>query len=96
MAIGLIVGREKLEDTAQLRASMGPARDLYLAFQKEVGHSVCFEIHKKLFGREFRLYIPEEFKAFEEAGGHSPDGCPMVVYKGAKLAADFVLKLQGK
>ncbi len=96
MAIGLIIGRERIEDTAQLRASMGPAREFYLAFQKEVGNTVCYEIHKLLFGREFRLYIPEEFKAFEEAGGHSEEGCPTVVYKGAKLAADFVLRLQGK
>jgi len=96
MAIGLLVGREKIEDRAQLRASMVPARELYLAFQKEVGHTVCYEVHKLLFGREFRLYDPEEFKAFEEAGGHSPEGCPSVVYKGAKLAADILLRLQGR
>lgn len=96
LAIDLYVGRERIEDTAQLRASMGPARELYLAFQKEVGHTLCFEIQKLLYGREFRLYIPEDYKAFEEAGGHGPDGCPVVVYKATKLAADFVLRMQGR
>lgn len=96
MAIGVYVGRDRIEDTPQLRASYGPARKLYVDFQKEVGHSICFGIQKLVYGRAFRLYIPEEFRAFEDAGGHGPNGCPSVVYTAAKLAADSVLKLQGR
>ena len=95
MAIGAEVGRERLEDVDRLRKARIPGTELYLRFQGENGHTVCAEIHKLRFGRTYRLYDPEELKAFHEAGGHGPDGCPEVCRSAARIAADIILQLRG-
>ena len=94
MAIGLVAGREKIEEVEQYNKAMIPAEEAYLRFQKEVGHTLCPEIHKILYGRSYRLHIPEERKAFHEGGGHSTTGCPSVSEKAAKIAAELILQLQ--
>ena len=95
MAIGSEVGRERLEDIEQLRKSRVPGAEMYLRFQEENGHTLCAEIHKLKFGRTYRLYDPEELKAFHEAGGHGPEGCPTVCRSAARIAADILLRLRG-
>ncbi len=95
LAIGNEVGRERLEDLAQLRKARDIATELYLRFQEEVGHTLCAEIHKLKFGRTYRLYDPADQKAFHEAGGHGDDGCPVVCTTAARIAADIILRLRG-
>ncbi len=94
MAICCLVGRERLEDRAQAQKAKVPATEMYLRFREQVGHSVCAEIHKLRFGRTYRLYDPEELKAFHQAGGHSRTGCPEICGIAAKAAADIILRLQ--
>lgn len=94
MAICQIVGRESIEDTEQYRRSVVPATEMYLKFKEEVGHTLCAEIQKIIYGRPFRLYEPEELAAFEGAGGHKPEGCPSVCRKAAKIAANIILDLR--
>jgi C_GCAxxG_C_C family probable redox protein len=94
MAIGCVVGRERLEDLAQYRRAKPPAIEMYRRFREEVGHSLCAEIHKLRFGRVFHLYDPEEAKAFHEAGGHNRNGCPEVCGIAARIAADIILRLR--
>jgi AraC-like DNA-binding protein len=69
MAIGSMVGRERLEDVDQYQRAMMPATQLYDLFKKEIGHTLCVEIHKIRYGRVYRLSIPEERQAFHEMGG---------------------------
>lgn len=94
MAIGCLVGRERLEDLAQYQKAKVPATEMYLRFQEQVGHTLCAEIHKLRFGRTFHLYDPEELKAFRQAGGHSRTGCPDICGIAARTAADIILRLQ--
>jgi C_GCAxxG_C_C family probable redox protein len=94
MAIGCVIGRERLEDLAQYRRAKVPAMEMYRRFREEVGHSLCAEIHKIRFGRTYHLYDPEETKAFHEAGGHSRSGCPDVCGVAARTAADIILRLR--
>jgi C_GCAxxG_C_C family probable redox protein len=91
MAVCQVVGRESIEDVEQYRAAMEPCGELYLKFKEEVGHTMCAEIHKILYGRTFRLCVQEEHDAFVGAGGHAPDGCPSVCSKAARIAASFIL-----
>jgi C_GCAxxG_C_C family probable redox protein len=95
LAIGNEVGRERLEDLAQLRKARDIATELYLRFQEEVGHTLCAEIHTLKFGRTYRLYDPADQKAFHEAGAHGDDGCPLVCRSAARIAADIILRLRG-
>jgi C_GCAxxG_C_C family probable redox protein len=94
MGICLVVGRESLEDTQQYQEAMVPAGEMYLKFKEEVGHTVCTEIHKLLYGKSYRLYEPEERRAFHKAGAHEPQGCPGVCSKAAKIAARIILDLK--
>jgi C_GCAxxG_C_C family probable redox protein len=96
MAIGQVLGRESLEDIEQFQKAMIPANDMYLKFREAVGHTLCAEIHKILFGRSFRLYEEEEKAAFAEAGGRGPGGCPEVGRKAAKIAARIILDLRAR
>ena len=96
MAIGTLVGRERLEDKDQLQFSMEVADEVYVLFREKVGHTLCSEIHKIRYGRTYRLFIPEESQAFHDDGGHSRKGCPEVCGIAAKIAAEIILDLKGK
>jgi C_GCAxxG_C_C family probable redox protein len=94
MAIGCVVGRERLEDIQQYQRAKEPAKEMYHRFRREVGHSLCAEIHKIKYGRVYHLYDPEEAKAFHQNGGHSRTGCPEVCGIAARTAADIILRLR--
>jgi C_GCAxxG_C_C family probable redox protein len=94
MAIGSLVGRERLENIDQLRRSMKPADRVYTFFKEEIGHTLCCEIHKIRYGKVYRLFIPEELEAFHDMGGHSRKGCPEVCGIAAKIAADVILDIK--
>lgn len=94
MALGCVVGRERLEDIAQYQRAKAPAQEMYRRFRDEVGHSICAEIHKLKYGRVYRLSDPEEAKAFHQDGGHSRTGCPEVCGIAARIAADIILRLR--
>ena len=42
-------------------------------------------------GRSYNLWIPEEFKEFEKAGGHT-DKYPIVVGNASKWAIEILLR----
>ena len=94
MAIGSLVGREKLEDREQLSRSMDPASRVYDLFRKKVGHTLCAEIHKIRYGKTYRLFIREESDAFHNAGGHSRTGCPEICGIAARIAAEVILDIK--
>jgi C_GCAxxG_C_C family probable redox protein len=94
MAISSVVGRERLKDLERLQKSMEPASKVYTLFREKVGHTLCSEIHKILYGRTYRLYIPEEMEAFQNAGGHSRKGCPEICGIAARTAAGIILDMQ--
>jgi len=94
MAIGSLIGRERLEDIEQYRKAMEPASRIYNLFKERIGHTLCWEIHKIRFGKIYRLCIPEESHAFHEMGGHSRKGCPEVCGIAARIAADVILDLK--
>jgi C_GCAxxG_C_C family probable redox protein len=94
MAICRVVVRETIEDTEQYKKAMEPCNKIYLQFKEELGHTLCAEIHKMLYGRWFRVYEEEELEAFYAAGGLEPKGCPGVCAKAAKIAARIILDLR--
>jgi len=94
MAVGCAIGRERLEDIAQFRRSKEPAQEMFCRFRERVGHSICTEIQKTHFGRTFRLFDPEDLKAFHKAGAHSRTGCPDVCGIAARTAAEIILRLR--
>jgi C_GCAxxG_C_C family probable redox protein len=94
MAIGSLVGRERLQDIEQLQSSMEPADRVYTLFKEKIGHTLCCEIHKIRYGKVYRFFIPGEMEAFHDAGGHSRKGCPEVCGIAARIAADVILDIK--
>lgn len=83
-------GREKFH-SGRFPECYAYTRGILAKFMEDYGGCLCFEVHKKLFGgRCFDLSDPEQFKAFEEAGGHR-DKCPAVVGNAAKWVAELIV-----
>ncbi len=96
MAVGCLVGREKLEDREQYGKAMAVAGRVYDQFKEQVGHTLCWEIHKIRYGKVYRLFIPEEGEAFHAMGGHGRKGCPEVCGIAARIAAEVILNIKEK
>ncbi len=94
MAVCCLVGRERLEDLPQYAEAMEEATEIYHRFRKEIGHTLCHEIHKIRFGKVYHLAVPEERKAFHKEGGHTRTGCPHVCGVAARIAADAILEIR--
>lgn len=91
MALSFIYGRElKNMDKGRFLRSYIKAKKLYDRFIEEFGSCICKDVQKKIFGRSFNLWDPEEYKEFERMGGHV-DKCPEVSGKVAKWVAEILL-----
>ncbi len=93
LALGCIVGREKLEDQAQHVRAMQLGNQLCGRFRERIGHSLCSEIQKIRYGRVYNFMIPEEREAFHNEGGHSRKGCPEVCGIAARTTAEMILDI---
>jgi C_GCAxxG_C_C family probable redox protein len=101
MSLGLVMGRDRMEDTDQYVRAVGVASEICekfkralkveFRFDEEVQSTLCKEIQEKIYGRSFDLNNEAEMNAFLEAGGHSDRGCPKVCAVAAKVAAKEIL-----
>jgi len=95
LAISSIVGRtyEDFSAGEDKRRVFLYSKKLYDKFVEEYGSPICKDVHKKLFGRSFKLLDPKEYQEFEKAGAHV-DKCPSVSGNVAKWAAEIILDLK--
>jgi len=104
MALGLVRGRERMEDYEQYARATAIANEICDEFrrrlQEEFGFSeplestLCRDIQTRVFGRSFDIRDPVEREAFLAAGGHSDEGCFKVCGIAAEVAAEKLLKLR--
>lgn len=66
------------------------SRKMAQKFEQKYGSILCHGIQKKIFGESFDLSDPQQFAAFEEAGGHQ-DKCPEVVGNAARWIAEMIV-----
>jgi C_GCAxxG_C_C family probable redox protein len=92
MAIGLVLGREELEDIQAYRDTMQASYEMYERFKEELGSTICFEIQKGLLGRSFDFKRDEEAEQWYKSGGL--ERCPMVCAIAARIAADILLTVK--
>ena len=103
MALGLVVGRQKMEDTQVYRDSMKPSEDIIdsfkdelkkqFGFEGELNGTLCKQIHAKIYGRPFDMTDPVDYQAFLDAGGHSDTGCLKVCGVAAQVGAEKILEI---
>jgi len=104
MALGLVIGREQMEETEVYRKSMGPARELQRKFKEELKNQLGLkedlkttlrkEIQKKIYGRSFDMNDEKDYQAFLDAGGHGDLGCPRVCAIAAQVAAEKIFEVK--
>jgi len=63
---------------------------LHNKFIETYGSVICHNIHKDIFGRAFHITRPEDKEAFELAGAHKLDKCPVVVGTSAAWVAEIL------
>lgn len=102
-ALGLLSGRERIEDTEAHRAGMESSVEVCAEFRRELkqqfdfkdelASTLCRHIQEKIYGRSFDLTNKQEYPAFLDAGGHGDNGCPKVCGIAAQIGAAEILKL---
>ena len=102
-ALGLVIGREQIENTEAYRAMMKPSteiRDRFMeelqkqfGFDKELEDTLCRNIQERVLGRSFDMTDEEDYQAFLDANGHGEKGCPKVCGIAAQVAAEKILTL---
>jgi C_GCAxxG_C_C family probable redox protein len=103
MGLGLVKGRERIEDTPKYVDAMGIANEISdeflrslkaeFGFGEPLESTLCREIQTRIYGRPFDLRDSAQRDAFLAAGGHSDEGCYKVCGIAAEVAARKLLKL---
>jgi len=104
MALGVACGRSAMPDREAYNRAMDNAQDVVNDFKAVIEQryklasplksTLCPEIQTRLYGRSFNFLDVPERKAFNDAGGHNPDGCPTVCAIAAEAAARKILELR--
>ncbi|MGQ9676164.1 MAG: C-GCAxxG-C-C family (seleno)protein [Chloroflexota bacterium] len=88
LAFGSRYGRERENFTKRTGIRRyAKSKELLEKFVGEFGSPICGDVQTRLMGRSFDLWS-EDYKAFEEAGGHR-DKCPHVVGTVAKWVVEM-------
>ena len=89
MALGLVYGRDRLDDWAGYLASLRPARRFCRRFEKELGSTMCGDIIESQFGKRYNLADPAESAEWLAAG--AVEKCTAVIRTGVRIAAEMML-----
>jgi C_GCAxxG_C_C family probable redox protein len=90
MALGLIYGRETLDDLQGFLASLPPARKFCYRFEKELGSTMCGDILEAKFGKRYDLADPAQVAEWQAAG--ALDKCTAVVRSAVRIAAQIIME----
>lgn len=88
MAIGLVFGREDLDDWHAYIASLPPARRFTRRFEELNESTNCGAILEAKLGRRFNLADSGESLAYVEAGG--PEACGEILAGAVQIAAQII------
>ncbi len=88
MAIGLVYGRDNLDDWKGYLASLPPSRRFCRRFEEQNGSTACSAILITKLGRGFDLADREESLQYVSAGG--PNVCGEIVAGAVQIAAEII------
>ena len=104
-ALGIVAGREKIEDVAAYRAVIPVGLELRSSILKQIKDefgikedltsAICWDIQDEVFGRHFDLRKTDEMAAFQEARkAAASGGCARVAGIAAEVAARKILEIK--
>jgi C_GCAxxG_C_C family probable redox protein len=81
------------ESMATLAHGIETAQGLGRKFVQKYGSILCPKVQESIFGRSFNLQDPADWKAFEEAGGHSdPSKCMDIVGHAVQWTLEILME----
>ena len=89
MALGLVFGRDNIDDMPGYLRSLPPARKFCRQFEKEHGNTMCGAILEAKLGKRYNLANPIESAMYLSSGG--PEKCAEVVASAVRIAAEIIL-----
>lgn len=89
MALGLVFGRDNIDDMPGYVRSLPPARKFCRQFEKEQGGTMCGAILEAKLGKKYNLANPIESAMYLSSGG--PEKCAEVVASAVRIAAEIML-----
>ncbi|HZD58719.1 MAG TPA: C-GCAxxG-C-C family protein [Anaerolineales bacterium] len=90
MALGLVFGRDELDDWRGYIASLPPSRRFCKRFEEEQGSTACATILETKLGKAFDL--ADRVEAIEYASSGGPQVCGEVVASAVHIAAETIMK----
>jgi C_GCAxxG_C_C family probable redox protein len=89
MAMGLVYGRDRLDDWPGYTASLAPSQRFCSAFEEQLGGTMCGDIIEAQFGRRADLRNPTDMAELQAAG--FLEKCTEVVRTGVRIAAEIIV-----
>ena len=89
-ALGLVFGREEMDDWHGYIHAIPPARAFFRRFEKTEGSLLCLDVVDSVFGKKFEAMEPAETKRFLMAG--AMEKCADTVKAGVRIAAKIILE----
>ncbi len=89
MALGLVFGRERLDDWETFTLSLKHARNFCRSFIEQNGSTACAKILESRLGQSFDLADSAGWNEYIAAGG--PGVCGELVAGAVKLAAEIIM-----
>ncbi|MEW5785251.1 MAG: C-GCAxxG-C-C family protein [Bacillota bacterium] len=93
LVLSYFFGRSR-EDFAKIGLLRRPAplvRLYWNRFKETYGGDSCRQVQMHLFGRAYHFLDGDEYRSYEEAGGHT-DKCPAVVGQACAWLAEILLE----
>lgn len=93
IVLGYFFGRScnDFADISLLRRPGPIVRAYWKRFIHTYGGDSCRQVQNHLFGRAYRFLDGDEYRAYEEAGGHA-EKCPAVVGQACVWLAEILLE----
>ena len=88
MAIGLVHGRDRLDDWKGYLASLPPSRRFCQRFADAHGSTSCADLLEAKLGRRFNLADRGESLDYVAAGG--PEACGGIITSAVEIAAQII------
>ena len=89
MAVGLVFGRDSLDDWKGFTSALRPARHFCNCFVDLQGSTACTDILETTFGRSFNLADRNESAEYLAAGGTQK--CCDLVADAVRVAAEVIM-----
>lgn len=90
MAIGMVYGRDHMDDKQGFFQSLKPAREFCRRFEEAYGHTACNKILEAELGQPFDLMDDHSYWEYINCGGF--ETCAEIVGTAVRIAADIILE----